>query len=482
MKKTIFLVLLLSASILASVLYSCSEHPQDSDDRTAVDRPDFSLDEVRSAFESDWARVPQTRAGEEFDDDKILAPGQVDPEWDALEVGYGNSDRTVIQAEVPFEARHKYWLVCRAEDGKPLYAPMPNRLVVLKDSETGETSSWLFFLISDAGGWLPNDPADFSGVALYTTLSGTLVCAGRFYCGELVGSASLLDESHSREENADKLAELLPKDIFVARTGSAIVSRNSDPAWSIDIEVVPIVAEKPIKAPEPTEEEEDLLKRGPNATIEIMNRLSLCGGGGGGSNSTPSNSYLKNPNIVANEKFIELLDELYEDCMGKRLINSITVKVTITSSDKERCEANTFLGENGTVSGCTISMGQQLIDTWSLMEELTHLYQNLHGGCNAAKLNKEVEAKLGWYTYLKRIERDVDTRDALGGPEGERYFEYMWECLLKKDMKSLEFFETFEDAAENLRNKIEGYKDEKFDPGKMDCANLLELLKDCEYL
>lgn len=482
MKKTFFLVLFLLASILAGVLYSCSEHRQDFDDRIAADRPDFSLDEVRCAFESDWARVPQTRADEEFDDDKILAPGRVDPEWDALAVGYGNSDRTIIQAEVPFEARYEYKSLRRTEDGKPWFSDLPSRLVVLKDSETGETSSWLFFLISDAGGWVPDDPADFSGVALYTTLSGVPVCAGRFYCGELVGSASLLDESHSWEENASKLAELLPKDIHVARIGPAIVSRNSDIAWSIDIEEVAVVAERPIKSPEPTEEVEDLLKRGPKATIEIMNHLPVySGGGGGGSNSKPSSNYSKNPNIKADKKFVEFLDELYEDCMGRTLINSITVNVEIQSVDTEGCEANTRVASDGTILGCTIWMGQ-IADTWSLMEELTHLYQNLHGDCYTAKLNKEVEARLGWYTYLKRIGRNIDVNRALGGPKGERYFEYMWECLLKKDMKNLEFFETFEKAAENLRNNIEGYKNDKFDPDKMDCSNLLELLKNCEYL
>ncbi len=492
MKKTIFLVLLLSASILAGVLYSCSEHPQDSDDRTAADRPDFSLDEVRSAFESVWARVPQTRAGEEFDDDKILAPGQVDPEWDALEVGYGNSDRTVIQAEVPFGARYEYRSVRRTEDGKPSFSELPSRLVVLKDSETGETSSWLFFLISDAGGWLPNDPADFSGVALYTTLSGTPVCAGRFYCGEFVGSASLLDESRSREENADKLAELLPKDIFVARIGPAIATRNSDTStdYNFEMEAIEVVGIMPVKIlePKPTEE----WNKSPDVSpFENMNHLPVYdvgGGGGGGSNSKPSSTYSKNPNISASKEIKAMLDELYEDCMGRTLINSITANVSIVNvwerhSSRTIRKETTYTYPDGTKSVIcryTLEMGTSLSNI-SLMEELTHVYQFSHGADPNYLLNMEVEAKLGWFAYQRRVVSLVDSSKALGGRQGERYFDCMWEHLLKNDLNSPEFLDVFDKAADALRN-IKAYSDKekyRYDPYKKDCENLLDLMKDC---
>ena len=94
---------------------------------------------------------------------------------------------------------------------------MPSRLVMLKRTDTGETASWLLFLIPDADNGLSDGRGGFSGVALYATLAGIPVCAGRYDGGMLVGSASLLDESHSWEENACKLAELLPQDVHVVR-------------------------------------------------------------------------------------------------------------------------------------------------------------------------------------------------------------------------------------------------------------------------
>ncbi len=88
---------------------------------------------------------------------------------------------------------------------------------MLKRTDTGETASWLLFLIPDADNGLSDGRGGFSGVALYATLAGIPVCAGRYDGGMLVGSASLLDESHSWEENACKLAELLPQDVHVVR-------------------------------------------------------------------------------------------------------------------------------------------------------------------------------------------------------------------------------------------------------------------------
>ena len=161
--------------------------------------------------------------------------------------------------------------------------------------------------------------------------------------------------------------------------------------------------------------------------------------------------------------------------MGKRLINSITVNVNIQSANRTGGEANTYVNTNGIVEGASISLGQPMTD-WALMEELIHVYQNINGGCYDAKLNKEVEAKLGWYAYMKRIGNLDDPSNVFGGPKGEYFYDKMYGFLLKEDMGNPNFIQAFGGAAEYLRN-MDGYKNERFDPNKMGCANLLELLK-----
>ena len=124
---------------------------------------------------------------------------------------------------------------------------MPSRLVMLKRTDTGETASWLLFLIPDADNGLSDGRGGFSGVALYATLAGIPVCAGRYDGGMLVGSASLLDESHSWEENACKLAELLPQDVHVVRIRPGVTTRGRHDIDGGCIDIVVIEGKAPVK-------------------------------------------------------------------------------------------------------------------------------------------------------------------------------------------------------------------------------------------
>ena len=114
-------------------------------------------------------------------------------------------------ADVPFVARYDYRVLRWDEDGFPSLSALPSWLVVAKDSATGLTGSWLFFLIPDA-----DAASGFSGTALYATLSGQPVSVGRYVDGVLVAEASLFDDARTAEENARLLAGLLP-DTHVAR-------------------------------------------------------------------------------------------------------------------------------------------------------------------------------------------------------------------------------------------------------------------------
>lgn len=96
MKKSLLLFSFLSASVLAGVSFSCSEQLQDAEARFSSGCSEFMLAEVKRAFEADLARVSQTRVDEGFDDDKVLDPGWIVPEWNAIAFCNGGSDTSVI--------------------------------------------------------------------------------------------------------------------------------------------------------------------------------------------------------------------------------------------------------------------------------------------------------------------------------------------------------------------------------------------------
>lgn len=78
---------------------------------------------------------------------------------------------------------------------------------------------------SDAG-------TGFSGLVLYTLLSGCPVSIGKFSDGVLTGSASLWDDSRTREETVDEMVELL-QGIYVARVRPRASTRRSYRPWRL---------------------------------------------------------------------------------------------------------------------------------------------------------------------------------------------------------------------------------------------------------
>lgn len=463
--------------IVSCVLFSCSERPQVSGTRSPDSRSGFSLAEIKRSFESDYAAVPQTRVGGEFDESEVLSPGWITPLWDSVSVYY---DEHLFQASVVFEARYGYRLLRRDDTGQPELFPMPSRLIVLKETETDVTASYLRFLIPDVNGAASNAGAAFSGLVLCTMLSGCPVSVGKFSDGVLSESASLWADSRTMEENVDKMIELLP-DICVARVRPRASTR------AIDIPAVEIVGQRVIVV------NVRLLLDNIIPPVEpplggIGGDIGGSGGGGGGNSDSGGSSdasYPNNPKITTDKPTVRaVLDSLYKDCMGQLLINAIGKSVTITSGYFGGSRVTPVVYDLPTgplISGYDVKIGSRL-DPISVMEELMHIYQGLGtAGYGDVAMNNEVEAKLAWYMYWERTGSKINIRSALGGNKGILYFDRMKDFVLNNDLENPAFFEAYESAVGELR-KFEAYKSEdryRFDSGKMNCERLLELMKDC---
>ena len=501
MKKTFLPYLFLSVLLLAGLSFSCSERWQNSD-AAISERADFTLAEAKRAFETTYAAMPSTRAEGEFDEDRILDPYGIDPVWESVSFCYGDS---LLLADVPFAACYDYRLLRWDEDGVPMLAPLPNWLVVVKDSNVGATSSWLFFLIPDA-----NTGSDFSGTALFTTLSGQPVSVGKFVCGTLVAEASLYDDTRSVEENVGLLAELLP-DIYVARLRKQPLTRgtkgkNKEDTAAIGnhygIVPVEIVGQAPVKVPgtnagsgptgsaiyiEPIFPD---VHGGPKPpSIMTMNHLFRGSEGrptgDDGDSDDGEIPYPNNPHIEADEETRMILDSIYMDCMGQILVNAINTRVPIVREpDRTGC---TLISITDTYSSGRQEISHRIlagpgVTSIALMEELMHIYQGAGTPAfNEAKLNKEIEAKLTWYIYMMKNDIRMPAEKYLGGVNGDMCFYNMHECILSNDWEKPAFSWFYESAAESLRS-MRAYRSEPnypFDPDNMDISCLLKLLQDC---
>ena len=465
--------------LLAFLPFACSKQREEPEVRRS-NRSDFTVADAKRAFEAIYALRPATRADEPFDEERILDPYRIDPVWES---GFAFSDEEYSQVWASFSALYDYRVLRYSDEGAPLLAPLPGRLVVLKEPDTDDVVSWLYFLIPNVQDGFPEAGSPFSGTALYATLSGFPVSAGRYVEGTLVATASLFDDERTAEENAEQLAALLPETL-IARLQRQPATRGVND--NNRIEAVEIIGRAPIKIPKlPDKPQEPETSLKPPA---FDDRKMLPGSDLGGlfeEDSGKEKSYPNNPHITADKETREILDSLYKDCMGQQLINAVNVDVPIVRDpNRNGCAvvAETSTYSSGRKETTYRILTGKSLSSISLMEELMHLYQGFGTlAFGNAKLNKEIEAKLTWYIYMQKHNEQNDVLAALGGRFGKMNFDIMRTCVLADNLKHEMFPIAYEYAADALRN-IKAYKDEtkyRFDPNDRDFSNLLKLLEDC---
>lgn len=496
MKGKFSLLALLFALTVSCCWYACSERqdwrPALSDDGSA-----FPLDEIKRSFARDYAEAPMTRIGSRVDSTDIMNPGYIRPRWDSVMVYQGDN---LFQANTTFDAQYDY-RVLRWDATDSLLYPMPKRVVVLKDPETEQTASYLRFLIPDTGNTV-SDGGDFTGFVLYTTLSGEPVTLGRYDAGELSDSLSVFDSTEPDAESVDRMLGRM-EDVFVARV---LDSKNpQDPSQPIEpVEIIGIKGPKIIyvnvnflinKIIDSGGSDAPGIKP-PLGDIDfgIGDGGGSSGGGddgdgnGNGNGDSPfaDKTYPVNPKIKYNSNEIRvILDSLNRDCMGQLLINAIRSNVTITSGLNDSSGVRPIvlpLPSGPIITGYEIRIASFHLSPISVMEELMHIYQGVGTvAFGQARMNNEVEAKLLWYTYCMRNGYNKDLGRALGGKEGQDFFNVMYNHILKNNLDNPIYIEAYDNAVRSLR-KINTYKNEDkypYDPGKMECEKLMELIKDC---
>lgn len=252
---------------------------------------------------------------------------------------------------------------------------------------------------------------EFSGVVMYTMLSGHYVAAYRYDGGTLTERAFLYDREQTDEENiADFCAvmEGLTLGVAVEQGGTRT---DIDPmlfgGWGDDIIETAYTKDYSdhfYKAPIPEDYEV--------VEPEWENREGTGGGGGGPAEEEEEELDAKKfaKRIVKNSlspsdsiQLHTMLEEIMKDCMGKTLLqniydNGVQISINFDSSSKN---SRYYFCDDYTESYIVLQNNH----SEGLVHELFHFYQHITSGnnmFNSALANFEVEANIASYMYMDR--------------------------------------------------------------------------------
>lgn len=143
---------------------------------------------------------------------------------------------------------------------------------------------------------------------------------------------------------------------------------------------------------------------GGTGTGDVLYPGNDGGGSGSPSGSSKAKSIFQNDSLDKTvwEKVEDLIEEIIEDCMGENLYNAVKdfldgEKINFQLTDDKDSsyspsKKSIFLSKNDMLSG-------------TLLHELFHVYQVKQSSDNISSMNKEIEAHLAQYKYLKKHNR-----------------------------------------------------------------------------
>lgn len=393
-----------------------------------------------------------------------------------------SSTENIYSIDIPLKSEYNYYKVKYDSLGDPTYVKLHHKMVLVRDASNNINNYILFYIPNDdytSKGELEyanmlncGSKDDYSGLMVYTTIDGIPVYIAYYNNGQKVNQVHIpYSATETMEERIAKLDLLLDGIIFmkVANPNYRPMTRETGHTYfDIDggnVQDIVVIGHKPMS---PNERQDIYNSLFPEHNILVYITLPndddffIGGGGNGGGSVLPPSSenarYKHNNKIKTNgnSEIEKYLDEIWEDCFGRSLINGITTNTDISYSIKglqdyaalfQRLENNTFV----------INVYQ--LDPICLLEELIHAYQNIGKTANFVnqrQLNIEIEAKLGWYLYCQRNNISLYwKKDFLGGEQGLDLFSQLASFYNLGDCTSANFHLTYD----NIVNVLSSYYD-----------------------
>lgn len=267
--------------------------------------------------------------------------GNLVPDWES---GVTVASERKSYTDFAMQKDYHYFLLLGEEESEQMQAvELYSRFVSVEDVANGITSQYVATYIPDeeylnSYGAVAQDYGincaewyEFSGVVLYTLPHGHHVAAYRYKEGELVAGSFLYDSEQTTEQNiADFIA--VTEGIRVS-VGELLEGTRSDVLYGGTIEEIVIVYDTgfPIFIIDNT----DIWETG-NRLIEPFDNFHIVLGGGGGGTTTTEEEEPTDEEIAEDlfdtsklsetdrQALNDMLEEIYADCMGKVLLDSLT--------------------------------------------------------------------------------------------------------------------------------------------------------------
>ena len=410
-----------------------------------------------------------------------------------------SSTENIYSIDIPLKSEYNYYKVKYDSLGDPTYVKLHHKMVLVRDASNNINNYILFYIPNDdytSKGELEyanmlncGSKDDYSGLMVYTTIDGIPVYIAYYNNGQKVNQVHIpYSATETMEERVAKLDLLLDGIIFmkVANPNFRPMARaTGHEYYDIDggtIEDVVVIGSNPKQRQDIFDSlfpEHNILVY---ITLPNDDDFFIGGGGNGGGSVLPPSSenarYKHNNKIKTNgnSEIEKYLDEIWEDCFGRSLINGITTNTNIIYSTNDPQQFALFQR----LSDGTFVINVYQPDPIYLLEELIHAYQNIgktSDFVNQRQINIEIEAKLGWYLYCQRNGISLYWRlDALGGEAGYNYFGQLNNFFNSNDFSSANFHLTYESIINLLSAAYDDYSELE---SARTFENLKKLLENC---
>ena len=444
----------------------------------------FSLEDARAYYDA----LTSTRSAEQSEAYNTLYSGDIIPLWLS---GIVSPGIVVSEAEAEVDCEILYGVVVGTENGKPVLISLIPRLSIVHDGTNGKKSAYLKFYLPtidctnrEQSMLQPETIAGFtmrfSGVVFYTTLSGFPVAVAELVEGKIQIYAWLNDDRYTFEENWERMRKLGCDMRIAMLKNTATRGVNDDNK----IPPVDIFGTSPVKPPTLSFDSLVIPWDGP----DLPDVEPALNGGLGGGSSGGGSVVAINPNLVASDSEVaRRVDSLALDCMGRKLIESIDREIEINVVTGDGCRYHRATnGEKIVEEFIEIGKDAPLV---GLAEELIHAYQNRNVYWkNNRALNNEIEAKIGWALYLRRIGKNLDDYgEYLGNRHGVFAFEvfceaYDWDAISLSEPGNMIFMDIYYGIKDALRMPGSPYANPvqyPFMDSFANLVNLVELMADC---
>ncbi|MDR0754668.1 MAG: hypothetical protein LBF04_04690 [Prevotellaceae bacterium] len=360
---------------------------------------------------------------------KSFFPEDYTPQWNKAVM---SENEYIWSMDIPILTSNRLMVISRGKTDT-IYTPVPQKLVIIKNKESGEKYMFILTLIPDidCSAKFKNgvektythvgDVSNFTGIAVYSTWNGKVIQIKRQSKKDIT-QLNFKDRKISKNEKTDKLGIITSgmgelvlmgdgDDWFLGEIESSEVTwcrwcwHRIDECTCGDPQYCSVCGYSVCICDEYSDDNnysnDDVC---PNCGRPNCDGTCESGGNNNGSYNPPPPQENQYSNWTFDTKttqiILPILNTIKTDCFGNNIV------AALTNSNIEFQEDNTqyfLIAYRPVTNRITVASDVDYITSFQLVEELVHALQQYNGNSDMSHhLNMELEAKLAAYEYCIR--------------------------------------------------------------------------------